>query len=437
MRRRVRRRWTQDVHEETALPNAAAHRRRRSSTASWCCAPGTASSSCARRSTAQPVAIVTAAQHLRPGAGLRARLRAAQQPRLRQGRRRLPQRRQRRSTTRSTGSTSTTATSPTTRSGRLPHARDGRRLATCRAGATRAYDWQGWLPSATHAAADQPAVGLPRLAGTTSRRPASSAADDQWGYGPVHRSAGARPTGSTGARRAGRGDDRADIVAAVQDAGDRRLAGRLHAAARCSTSSATTRAPAEAVALLRGWAATAAPTASTRTATAPTRTRPRSRCSTSGGSRRRPGRRGGAGPAAPARSATWSTSCRSASTTTRARAWARPGTASPGTATCSRTSTASGATGPGRLVAGLLRRRRPRGLPETCGPRWSAAVDRCSPQQGVASVGELTYDKHIDDIRATTAGVVGVRADRLAEPPDVPAGRRLHGQPAALLRRVG
>jgi hypothetical protein len=39
----------------------------------------------------------------------------------------------------------------------------------------------------------------------------------------------------------------------------------------------------------------------------------------------------------------------------------------------------------------------------------SAAVDRALAEQGVASVSELTYDKHIDDIRATTAGLVGVR----------------------------
>ena len=29
--------------------------------------------------------------------------------------------------------------------------------------------------------------------------------------------------------------------------------------------------------------------------------------------------------------------------------------------------------------------------------------------QGVSSVDQMTYDKHIDDIRATTAGVIGVR----------------------------
>ncbi|WP_158544608.1 penicillin acylase family protein [Blastococcus sp. TBT05-19] len=37
------------------------------------------------------------------------------------------------------------------------------------------------------------------------------------------------------------------------------------------------------------------------------------------------------------------------------------------------------------------------------------AVDRVLGEQGASSVSELTYDKHIDDIRATTAGLVGVR----------------------------
>jgi hypothetical protein len=39
----------------------------------------------------------------------------------------------------------------------------------------------------------------------------------------------------------------------------------------------------------------------------------------------------------------------------------------------------------------------------------SAAVDRVLAEQGVDSLSELAYDKHLDDIRATTAGVVGVR----------------------------
>ena len=38
-----------------------------------------------------------------------------------------------------------------------------------------------------------------------------------------------------------------------------------------------------------------------------------------------------------------------------------------------------------------------------------AAVDRLLAEQGVASVAELTYDKHADDIRSTATGVIGVR----------------------------
>jgi len=37
------------------------------------------------------------------------------------------------------------------------------------------------------------------------------------------------------------------------------------------------------------------------------------------------------------------------------------------------------------------------------------AVDEVLAAQGVSSVDQLTYDKHLDDIRATTAGLVGVR----------------------------
>ena len=39
-----------------------------------------------------------------------------------------------------------------------------------------------------------------------------------------------------------------------------------------------------------------------------------------------------------------------------------------------------------------------------------AAVKRVLAEQSVGSVGQLTYDKHEDDIRHTTAGIVGVRA---------------------------
>jgi hypothetical protein len=39
----------------------------------------------------------------------------------------------------------------------------------------------------------------------------------------------------------------------------------------------------------------------------------------------------------------------------------------------------------------------------------AAAVDRVLAEQGVGTVSQLTYDKHVDDIRSVTAGVIGVR----------------------------
>ncbi|WP_324274024.1 hypothetical protein [Blastococcus brunescens] len=39
-----------------------------------------------------------------------------------------------------------------------------------------------------------------------------------------------------------------------------------------------------------------------------------------------------------------------------------------------------------------------------------ATVDRVLAEQAVSAVAELTYDEHIDDIRAVATGVVGVRA---------------------------
>lgn len=38
-----------------------------------------------------------------------------------------------------------------------------------------------------------------------------------------------------------------------------------------------------------------------------------------------------------------------------------------------------------------------------------AAIDRVLAAQGVSSVDDLTHDEHVDGVRATTAGVAGVR----------------------------
>ena len=98
-----------------------------------------------------------------------------------------------------------------------------------------------------------------------------------------------------------------------------------------------------------------------------------------------------------------------AGTTTRGRAWARRGTASPGTATCSRTSTWCAATDPGAWSQAYCGGGDLAACQADLRTSLRTAVDRVLAEQGVASVAELTYDKHIDDIRATTAGVVGVR----------------------------
>ena len=52
----------------------------------------------------------------------------------------------------------------------------------------------------------------------------------------------------------------------------------------------------------------------------------------------------------------------------------------------------------------------------------AAAVARVLKEQGKSSVDQLELRQAEDDIRSTTAGVVGVRPDRLAEPADLPAG---------------
>ena len=282
-------------------------------------------------------------------------------------------------------------------------------------------------------AAGQPALGLPGLleqqAGARvlrGRRPV--------GLRPGAPQRGAvRPDDRPG--RAGRRDDRRH-GRRRPGRRHRRLPRRLHAAVaarRDRRRPGAGRGDRAAAGLGRA----AVPTASTRTATAPTRSRPRSRCSTSwweptDGSEQ-PGRAGPAArhPRRPGRRP--------------AAAPRRPPAPGPGLLLERR-----------RLVR--LRAQGPRPRPGQDPGAWSqaycgggdlaacqedlrtslrAAVDRVLAAQGVSSVDELTYDKHIDDIRATTAGVVGVAPDRLAEPPDVPAGRQLHRSPAALLRAVG
>ena len=351
-----------------------------------------------------PVAVVHPAQHLRPGAGLRARLRAAGQPRLRPGRRGLPARPRRPSTTPSTGSTSTTATSPTTRSGRLPLRADGVDPHLPRWG-DAAYDWQGWLATDGHPQQVNPPSGY-LVSWNNKQAPGFGAADDQWGYGPVHRSEALSDRMADLA--AAGGVTTTDMVAAVQDAAtvDSRAVYTLPSLLDVIGDDP---ALADATALLRGWVER--------------------------GAHRLDQDRDGAyeeqaaialfdewwGPAdgtgrasrrtsSAARWATWSASCRSGvddhprqglGSAWNGVAWYgyvlkdldRVRGTDPGAwsqAYC-------GGGDLGRLPG------RPAGLAAGGG---GPGARRAGRRRRSA---ELTYDKHIDDIRATTAGVVGVR----------------------------
>ena len=130
----------------------------------------------------------------------------------------------------------------------------------------------------------------------------------------------------------------------------------------------------------------------------------------------------------PAGSGRWSASCRRSSTTTRG--WAS-GSSFNGVAWYGYLSKdlrsvlgkkVDGAYSTGYCGKGSLKACR-----ATLRASLAAAVARVLAEQGKSSVGQLTYDKHEDDIRLVTAGVVGVRPDRLAEPADLPAGDQFLG----------
>ena len=91
-----------------------------------------------------------------------------------------------RSTTRSTGSTSTTATPATSSAASTP---SGRRTSTrtCPTWGTGNAEWQGFLPAVQHVHETNPAQGF-FVSWNNKPAPQFSAADDQYGYGPVYRS---------------------------------------------------------------------------------------------------------------------------------------------------------------------------------------------------------------------------------------------------------
>ena len=318
------------VHKETALPNPAP--RAAAAPAVRGAAHPARHRAAAHDRRRQPVAIVIPAQHLPPRGRLGRRVRPAQRPGVRSTTRRRSSRPSTRSTTRSTGSTPTDRDIAYYTSGRLPLRAAGIDFDLPRWGDS-ALRLAGLAALRRARAPDQPAAGY-LVSWNNKPAPGFAAADNVWGYGSVYRSLALSRPGRRGHRAAARW--RAPSWSAWSaDAAtvDSRARYTLPDAARRDRRRPKTAAGRS---LLAAWLADGAHRVD-RDRDGPTRTRPRSRCSTSGGSDG--DEAGRLGPCVHGREprAISPTSCRSRSTTTRASAGARPGTASPGTATSTRT----------------------------------------------------------------------------------------------------
>ncbi|MQA15682.1 MAG: hypothetical protein GEV09_16420 [Pseudonocardiaceae bacterium] len=130
-------------------------------------------------------------------------------------------------------------------SGLLPLRAGGTEPDLPRWGAAR-HDWQGWLPDEGHPQQTNPPSG--QLVNWNNKTaPGFVAADDQWGYGPVHRS---QPLAS----RVAGVSTLPELVGAVQDAAtvDTRAA-RVLPALLSAVRRPDDPLLADAVALLRGW----------------------------------------------------------------------------------------------------------------------------------------------------------------------------------------
>jgi acyl-homoserine lactone acylase PvdQ len=137
-------------------------------------------------------------------------------------------------------------------SGRLPLRAEGVDPDLPRWGDTH-YDWRGWLPAAAHPQQTNPPSGQ-LVSWNNKPAPGFAAADDQWGYGPVHRS---QPLDT----RVARVSTLPELVGAVQDAAtvDTRAERVLPALVDAlgpidgGVESGTDPLLTEAVTLLRGW----------------------------------------------------------------------------------------------------------------------------------------------------------------------------------------
>jgi acyl-homoserine lactone acylase PvdQ len=267
-----------------------------------------------------------------------------------------------------------------------------------------AYDWQGWLATEDHPQQANPPSGY-LVSWNNKQAPGFGAADDQWGYGPVHRS---EALSDRLAELAAAGEVMTtDLVAAVQDAAtvDSRAAYTLPSLLDVIGDDP---ALSDAAALLRGWVER-------------------------GAHRLDQDRDGayeeqsaialfdawwesadGSGPAVAQDLLRGSLGELVAELPQRLDDHPRQGLGS----------SWNGVAWYGYVVKDLDRVRGTDpgawsqaycggGSPEVCRAdlraSLQAAVNRVLAEQGVAAVDELTYDKHIDDIRSVTAGVIGVR----------------------------
>jgi acyl-homoserine lactone acylase PvdQ len=266
------------------------------------------------------------------------------------------------------------------------------------------YDWQGWLAADDHPQQVNPPEGF-LVSWNNKQAPGFGAADDQWGYGPVHRSEALSDRMTELAARGG--VTTVDMVAAVQDAAtvDSRAVYTLPSLLDVIGDDP---ALAEATGLLRGWA--------------------------DRGAHRLDQDRDGAyeEQAAIALFDEWWEPADDAARPVAHELLA--GTLGDLVAELPQRlddhprqglgSAWNGVAWYGYVVKDLdrVRGEDPGAWSEAyCGggdlaacqealrTSLRAAVDRVLAAQGVSSVAELTYDKHLDDIRATTAGVVGVR----------------------------
>lgn len=286
-------------------------------------------------------------------------------------------------------------------SGRLPLRADGVDGHLPRWG-DAAYDWQGWLAVGDHPQQVNPPSGF-LVSWNNKQAPGFGAADDQWGYGPVHRSLALSDRLADLA--AAGGVTTTDLVAAVQDAAtvDSRAFYTLP-----SLLDAVGDDPqlADAVALLRGWQQR--------------------------GAHRLDQDRDGAyeeQAAVALFDAWWGGADQDgvAQQLLRGTLGDLVGELPQRLDDHPRQGLGSSWNGvawygyvvkdldvvrggdPGAWSRAYCGGGDPAACQETVRASLRATVDRVLAEQGVSSVTELTYDKHVDDIRSTTAGLVAVR----------------------------